>query len=256
MAMYKTQATREASRLSALATRYAALARQPQPKDPPDLRANLAAMDRRLRLAVASLNAAAAAFPDAALPAAPPPRIQVPPVQPRLPNGTGALELRVPLMPQQPSNDTWVAPPRLAELTQPPLPNRMGLPEPRVQIASNDPRADALIRQTTFHRRVWGHVAEALRALDGRTGVRLAAAAAHYEHAKARLDEANAVLRRLSFSAWSRNEVLDEPPDPDDRLGNFEIEDLMAHYNESETLASSVRAKMDATAAAIIQSVD
>jgi hypothetical protein len=37
-----------------------------------------------------------------------------------------------------------------------------------------------------------------------------------------------------------------------DKLDNFEIQDLMSEYNEAETLASSVRKKLDDTAAAII----
>jgi bacteriocin-like protein len=37
-----------------------------------------------------------------------------------------------------------------------------------------------------------------------------------------------------------------------DRLGNFEIQNLMSRYNQAETLASSVQKKADDTASAVI----
>jgi hypothetical protein len=37
-----------------------------------------------------------------------------------------------------------------------------------------------------------------------------------------------------------------------DRLGNFEIQDLMSRYNQAERLASSVMKKRDDTAAGVI----
>jgi bacteriocin-like protein len=37
-----------------------------------------------------------------------------------------------------------------------------------------------------------------------------------------------------------------------DRLGNFEIQDLMSRYNQAETLASSVQKKAADTASAVI----
>ena len=40
-----------------------------------------------------------------------------------------------------------------------------------------------------------------------------------------------------------------------DKLGNFEIQDLMSQYNQSETLSSSVQKKADDTAKAVIQKV-
>ena len=40
-----------------------------------------------------------------------------------------------------------------------------------------------------------------------------------------------------------------------DRLGNFEIQDLMSQYNQAETLASSVLKKRDDTAGALINKV-
>lgn len=40
-----------------------------------------------------------------------------------------------------------------------------------------------------------------------------------------------------------------------DKLGNFEINDLMSQYNQSETLASSVMKKRDDTGNAVIQKI-
>lgn len=40
-----------------------------------------------------------------------------------------------------------------------------------------------------------------------------------------------------------------------DKLGNFEIQDLMSRYNQAETLASSVQKKKDDTANSIIQKI-
>ena len=37
-----------------------------------------------------------------------------------------------------------------------------------------------------------------------------------------------------------------------DRLGNFEIQNLMSRYNQAETLASSIQKKADDTASAVI----
>lgn len=37
-----------------------------------------------------------------------------------------------------------------------------------------------------------------------------------------------------------------------DRMGNFEIQNLMSAYNQSETLASSVQRKMDDTNRGVI----
>jgi len=37
-----------------------------------------------------------------------------------------------------------------------------------------------------------------------------------------------------------------------DRLGNFEIQNLMSRYNQAETLASSVQKKADDTASGVI----
>jgi len=37
-----------------------------------------------------------------------------------------------------------------------------------------------------------------------------------------------------------------------DRMGNFEIQDLMSAYNQAETLASSVLKKRDDTSSSII----
>jgi len=41
----------------------------------------------------------------------------------------------------------------------------------------------------------------------------------------------------------------------DDKLGSFEINDLMSNYNQAETLASSVRKKLDDTLAAQISKI-
>ena len=38
----------------------------------------------------------------------------------------------------------------------------------------------------------------------------------------------------------------------EDRLGNFEIQDLMSRFNQAETMASSVQKKQDDTANAVI----
>ncbi len=40
-----------------------------------------------------------------------------------------------------------------------------------------------------------------------------------------------------------------------DKLGNFEIQQLMSAYNQAETLASSVLKKRDDTASAIISKI-
>ncbi len=41
-----------------------------------------------------------------------------------------------------------------------------------------------------------------------------------------------------------------------DKLGNFEINDLMSNYNQAETLASSVRQKLDKTQSDVIAKID
>lgn len=40
-----------------------------------------------------------------------------------------------------------------------------------------------------------------------------------------------------------------------DKLGNFEIQDLMSNFNQAETLASSVKKKLDDTINAIISKI-
>ena len=47
-------------------------------------------------------------------------------------------------------------------------------------------------------------------------------------------------------------QFLPAPTTAEDRLGNFEIQDLMSRFNQAETLASSVQKKRDDTANAVI----
>jgi hypothetical protein len=45
---------------------------------------------------------------------------------------------------------------------------------------------------------------------------------------------------------------VDKDLQSQDKLGNFEIQDLMSTYNQAETLASSVAKKVNDTNAAVI----
>lgn len=67
-------------------------------------------------------------------------------------------------------------------------------------------------------------------------------------------DEVKALRDSLNFLK-SKIEGTLKDLETEDRLGNFEIQDLMSRYNQSEQLASSVQKKKDDTASAIIGKV-
>jgi hypothetical protein len=70
-------------------------------------------------------------------------------------------------------------------------------------------------------------------------------AIAHVAEAAEELSDAlDALRQRLDQSSSGMDEQ--------DKLGNFEIQDLMSDFNAAETLASSVQKKLDCTANAII----
>jgi hypothetical protein len=52
------------------------------------------------------------------------------------------------------------------------------------------------------------------------------------------------IYASFSFSLYSLEAT--------DKLGNFEIQDLMSQYNQAETLSSSVQKKMDDTSSGMI----
>jgi hypothetical protein len=74
----------------------------------------------------------------------------------------------------------------------------------------------------------------------------LYAAADNFGHVKAAGQ--NAQLSSIKSKFDSAGKDLEAQ----DKLGNFEIQDLMSTYNEAQTLASSVRKKLDDTASAVI----
>lgn len=69
----------------------------------------------------------------------------------------------------------------------------------------------------------------------------------HLATARRNVDRLRKVLDELS-------EKLKEL-EAEDRLGNFEIQDLMSRFNQAETLASSVTKKRDDTANAVISKI-
>ncbi|MBC7772938.1 MAG: hypothetical protein H7210_10620 [Pyrinomonadaceae bacterium] len=81
-----------------------------------------------------------------------------------------------------------------------------------------------------------------------RTGVRVSPVVAK------NLAETRRAVQRLEAFAAKFGAKLKEL-EAQDKLGNFEIQDLMSDYNQTETLASSVLKKRDDTANAIIQKI-
>jgi len=68
------------------------------------------------------------------------------------------------------------------------------------------------------------------------------------------LAETRRAVRRLEAYAAEFGTRLKEL-EGQDKLGNFEIQDLMSQFNEAETLASSILKKRDDTACAILQKI-
>lgn len=62
-------------------------------------------------------------------------------------------------------------------------------------------------------------------------------------------------LRKSLQSLKAKLEGALKDLESEDKLGNFEIQDLMSRFNQSETLASSVQKKTDDTASGIISKV-
>ncbi len=62
-----------------------------------------------------------------------------------------------------------------------------------------------------------------------------------------------AIIGSIS-SVWSFLQTP-KPLESADRLGNFEIQNLMSNYNQAETLASSVQKKKDDTASGILSKI-
>ena len=68
------------------------------------------------------------------------------------------------------------------------------------------------------------------------------------------LAQTRRLLGRLIKHAQSFDDKLKDL-EAQDKLGNFEIQDLINEFNQAETLASSVLKKRDDTANAIIQKI-
>src|SRR4051794_36195727 len=58
------------------------------------------------------------------------------------------------------------------------------------------------------------------------------------------------VNQLLTYAKGFENKLKDL--EAQDKLGNFEIQDLMSTFNQAETLASSILKKRDETASAIV----
>lgn len=67
-------------------------------------------------------------------------------------------------------------------------------------------------------------------------------------------DEVKALRNSLNSLKGKLEDALKDL-EAEDRLGNFEIQDLMSRYNQSEQLASSVQKKKDDTASSVIGKV-
>lgn len=68
---------------------------------------------------------------------------------------------------------------------------------------------------------------------------------------RAHFAEVREALKQLERAREALHDTLNDP-DGKDKLGNFQIQQLMSDYNEAETLASTVNKKMNETMGCII----
>jgi len=122
--------------------------------------------------------------------------------------------------------------------------------EPGVALISpeNRPLTEGVIfEETGAGALAWRRIADGFRSIEQRTRVAVGVSAAHFETAARLLGDAQVQLVRARFSSAGSEDA--------DRLGNFEIQDIVRRANQSGTLASSVRRKLEETSTTIAQNV-
>jgi hypothetical protein len=109
--------------------------------------------------------------------------------------------------------------------------------------------AAAIRSQTAGSAEAWARIATGFRDIAAQTGIALALAATRFETASRRLNDAALAMLRARFEEAARES------ESADRLGNFEIQDLLATANENQTLASSVLRKLNDTASDVTRRI-